>query len=84
MDCLVYKSLRKADTYLFVQHEDDFSSVPEALLQALGKLELVMHLELTPQRRLAQADATQVSNQIRARGFYLQLPPAEPGQTPTH
>jgi uncharacterized protein YcgL (UPF0745 family) len=43
-----------------------------------------MHLELSPERRLAQADADQVRQQIGERGFYLQLPPAEPSPSTTH
>ena len=84
MNCVIYKSLRKTDTYLFVEREDDFSRVPAGLLEALGKLELVMHLELNPERQLAQADANQVRQQVGERGFYLQLPPAEPSPGTTH
>ena len=84
MNCVVYKSLRKTDTYLFVEREDDFSRVPAALIEALGRLEFVMRLELSPERKLAQADAHQVRQQIGDRGFYLQLPPAEPDPRTAH
>jgi len=77
MHCVVYKGTRKPDTYLFVEHEDDFSRVPEPLLRLLGSLQRVMTLELSPDRTLAQADAREVRRLLRDQGYYLQLPPVE-------
>ncbi len=77
MQCAVYKGHRKPDAYLFVEREDDFSRVPGSLLEMLGRLELVMTLELTPDRTLAQADPEQVRQQLKEEGYYLQLPPQE-------
>lgn len=65
----------KADTYLYVEREDDFSRVPEALLERLGRLEWVMNLQLQPQRSLARADVGHVMRQLRAEGYFLQMPP---------
>lgn len=75
MQCVIYKSSRKADTYLYIEHENDFSRVPDALLKLMGEPELVMTLELTPERNLAQADADEVRKQLAEQGYYLQLPP---------
>ncbi|HSH28597.1 MAG TPA: YcgL domain-containing protein [Thiohalobacter sp.] len=75
MQCVIYKGDRKADTYLYVETEGDFSRVPDSLLQLLGNLEQVMTLELHPERALARADPEQVREQLRRQGFYLQLPP---------
>lgn len=75
MQCAIYKGDRKADTYLYVECEDDFSRVPDSLLQLLGNLELVMTLELHPGRTLARADPEQVREHLRSQGFYLQMPP---------
>jgi uncharacterized protein YcgL (UPF0745 family) len=75
MRCVVYKSLKKFDTYLYVEQADEFGRVPEALRMALGKLAFVMELDLTPDRKLAQADVHKVREQLAAEGFYLQLPP---------
>jgi len=75
MHCAVYKSRRKVDTYLFVEREDEFGRVPEQLLTLLGELELVMSLELTPGRRLAQSDPELVRRHLADEGFYLQMPP---------
>ncbi len=75
MKCVVYKGRKKHDTYLFIKQEDDFSCVPESLLTMLGDLELVMSIELTEDRKLACADVSDVSKQLKEEGFYLQLPP---------
>lgn len=75
MKCVVYKGRRKADTYLYIEREDDFSRVPKALLDMLGRVERVMELELVPGRVLAQADPEQVRRLLREQGYYLQMPP---------
>lgn len=75
MHCVVYKSLKKYDAYLFVEKEGEFDRVPETLLSLLGKLELVMPLELDENRSLAQADPKQVIESLQEQGYYLQLPP---------
>ncbi len=77
MNCVIYKGNKKADTFLYICEEGDFSAVPEQLLALLGELELVMHLELVPQRRLARADAAQVREALATHGFYVQMPPQD-------
>lgn len=73
--CYIYKSLRKPETYLFVLQENDFSRVPETLLEALGQLEKVIDIELTPERKLARGNANQIMEDLKQNGFHLQLPP---------
>lgn len=82
MRCVIYRSNRKRDTYLYVQKEGDFSQVPSGLLSLLGRLDLVMTLELMPDRTLARADPEQVREQLRTRGYYLQLPPSDNTELP--
>jgi len=78
MICSIYKGLKKQGSYLYIKKSsaltDDFSILPESLLSILGKLELVMQLEVKPATKLAQADAKDVLAQIELNGFYLQLP----------
>lgn len=76
MLCFVYKSLRKSDTYLYVNKRDDFTAVPDTLKQMLGDLEYIMEVDLDQRKRLAQTDSRQVRQQLQQQGFYLQLPPA--------
>lgn len=75
MHCAIYKGHNKIDHYLYVERKDDFSRVPEALLNIMGKLELVMTLELSPDRTLALADINQVRESLREQGYYFQMPP---------
>jgi uncharacterized protein len=72
--CAVYKSRRRANTYLYVEAENDLRRVPQALLRMLGTLELVLTLELDARRALAQADPQQVRRHLLEQGYYLQLP----------
>lgn len=75
LHCYIYKSLRKPETYLFVLKEDDFSRVPETLREALGKVEKVIDIDLTPERKLARGNARQIMEDLKQTGFHLQLPP---------
>lgn len=75
MQCLVYKSLKQIDYYLYVNKDDELRQVPDALKRLLGRLQKVLELELGNGRALAQADAEEVLRQIRERGYYLQMPP---------
>ncbi|MFA7097653.1 MAG: YcgL domain-containing protein [Gammaproteobacteria bacterium] len=43
-----------------------------------GQPERAMELELTPERRLARADAAEVIAKLNENGFYIQLPPPDP------
>lgn len=74
MQCFVYKSTKRDDSYLFVVREDDFSRVPESLLALLGDLTLVMQLDLASRQKLASADVHTVRQQLSEVGFYLQMP----------
>jgi uncharacterized protein YcgL (UPF0745 family) len=67
--------MRKVDTYLFIEREDDFSRVPESLRLMLGGLDRVMTLDLAPGRRLARADVETVRRRLAQDGYYLQMPP---------
>jgi len=75
MQCEIYRSGKKSGAYLYLEKEDDFSRVPDSLLELLGHLEHVMHLELTQERTLAQADPGEVRRNLEEKGFFLQLPP---------
>ncbi|MDR8524108.1 YcgL domain-containing protein [Shewanella fidelis] len=75
MICAVYKSLRKAESYLFVEKRNDFERVPEALLAMFGEPQLVMMLPIDKRDHLGFADITKVRAELKEKGFYLQLPP---------
>ena len=75
MHAYVYKSLRKADTYVYLAARDDFARLPEPLRTQLGTLQFVLEVALTPERKLAREDAAVVRENLGARGFHLQFPP---------
>ena len=75
MQCFIYKSLKKDYLYLYITQQDDFSKVPGALLDHLGKLQFVMAMDLTPERKLAREDAGKVIDSLKEQGFFVQLPP---------
>ncbi|HPE71809.1 MAG TPA: YcgL domain-containing protein [Candidatus Competibacter sp.] len=74
MQCTIYKSRKKQDTYLYLAVKDDFSSIPDALLKLLGEPIHVMDLELDPARKLAQEDVAEVLRNLQERGWHLQVP----------
>jgi hypothetical protein len=73
--CAVFRSRRNPDTYLYVDHHEGLSRVPEALQRELGGTERAMTLVLTPERRLARTSAAEILRAIREQGYYLQMPP---------
>jgi len=74
MQCAIYKSLRKQDTYLYLAARDNFSCVPGTLLELIGKWVHVMDLDLSPERRLAREDTAEVLRNLQERGWHLQMP----------
>ena len=75
MLCVIYKSAKKEQTYLFVKTRDDFSSVPEPLMLTFGTPILVTLTNLATKRKLAFADLAKVKANLTEQGYYLQLPP---------
>ena len=52
-----------------------FLHLPESLHKRIGRTELVMELDLHPDRKLARVDVVQVIAALREQGYFLQLPP---------
>lgn len=84
MQCAIYKSRRKQDTYLYLAARGDFSRVPEALLKLIGEPVHVMDLDLSPERKLAQEDTAEVLRNLRERGWHLQMPSQDDPLAPRH
>ncbi|WP_409425956.1 YcgL domain-containing protein [Pseudoalteromonas sp. RW-H-Ap-1] len=73
----VYKSKKKADTFLFVEKRDDFSKVPEPLMAMFGQPQYVMIINLAKRTQLGVADLDTLKQSLSDQGFYLQIPPPE-------
>ena len=77
MKCEVFRSNRKAGTYLFVADAEDLGNLPEDLKTQLEPLEWVMAIDLAERETLAATRPATVIDSIESRGFFLQLPPGE-------
>ncbi|CAH8194520.1 YcgL domain-containing protein [Vibrio aestuarianus] len=74
MLCSIYKGSKKEGTYLYIPKKDDFSQVPDTLMQMFGKPTLVMVVKLEG-RTLAQVNIEKVKESLENEGYFLQLPP---------
>lgn len=75
MQCYIYKSFKKDELYLYLEKKDDFSVLPGPLLNSFGRIEFVMELDITPERKLAREDAGKVLASLQDKGFFVQMPP---------
>jgi len=66
MRCWIYRGSKRDGLYLYLAEAERFDQVPEAVLQAMGRLELAMELELRPGRRLARADVALVLHELES------------------
>jgi len=74
IECAVYKSIKKDETYVFIPTTKPLSDLPEELLKVLGQAEMIMTLKLTPEKKMARGTADQVMKSIKEQGFHLQMP----------
>ena len=74
MLCAIYKSPKEAGMYLYIEKRDQFDALPDALLTVFGKPVFVMLFNLAGTKPLVNADKTEVLQQIKEKGFYLQTP----------
>ena len=84
MFCVIYRSPKRDQTYLYVEKKDDFSRVPVELMQGFGKPQLAMMLPLDGSKRLANADLAKVKAALEEQGYYLQMPPPLESLLKTH
>ena len=77
MKCEVYRSNRKAGTYLFVADAEDLGNLPDDLKARLEPLEWVMAIDLAERETLAATRPATVIDSIESQGFFLQLPLGE-------
>ncbi len=75
MYCVIYRSTKRDQTYLYVEKKDDFSRVPEELMKGFGTPVLAMMLPLDGSKKLAQTSLDKVKNALEQDGYYLQIPP---------
>ena len=76
--CKVFRSDKKAETYLYLAKGGEFADLPRELQQTFGEPAFVMNLELSTDRKLARVDVEKVMQGLQESGYYLQLPPKLP------
>lgn len=74
IECIVYKSLKKDEMYIFLPATSELSELPDALTKVLGRTEEVMTLSLTPDKKMARGNAAEIMLSIEKQGFHLQMP----------
>lgn len=77
MNCFVYKGTKKQDHFLYLHQQigsADSAELPQALLDLLGELEFVIEFDLSPDRKLPNADSASVIAQLKDKGYFLQMP----------
>jgi uncharacterized protein YcgL (UPF0745 family) len=84
MLCAIYKCNKKQQAYLYVPGRDDFSRVPDALLETFGTPQFLMIMPLKKDRKLAQLDIETLRSELNKKGYYLQIPPTEEDLLKSH
>ena len=74
MKAFVYRSAKRADTYVWLAARDDFAVLPAALRERLGALAFALEVELDESRRLPREDAAVVRRNLAQQGWHVQLP----------
>ena len=76
MNSYIYKSSRKDELYIYLAKKDDFSDVPQALYDTMGKEPLfVMKVVLSSDKQLAREDVNKVMTNLETQGYHVQIPP---------
>ena len=84
MLCAIYKSRKQQQAYLYVPGRDDFSRVPDMLMETFGTPQFLMIMPLKKERKMAQMDIETLRKELSLKGYYLQIPPPEENLLKTH
>ena len=71
----VYRSAKKADTYLYVPVETGLDALPDELSRLFGRAIFAMELVITPELKMSRLNAAEVLSALADVGYVLQLPP---------
>lgn len=79
MKCVIFRCSKKDEMYLYVPYKEDeaalLDDLPDGLQKLTGRLDRVMDLELTAERKLARVNVEDVKASLKEKGFYIQMPP---------
>lgn len=71
--CYIYRSIKKENSYLYIDKENDFSRVPEVLMKAFGQPIFAMKVLLDGKRQFVAGNAKEIEQKITDDGFFLQM-----------
>lgn len=74
IECVIYRSIKKDETYIFMPTTTQLSDLPDELIKVLGQAEMVMTITLTPEKKMARGTAEEIIKSINRQGFHLQMP----------
>ena len=77
MNCYVYRSNAKPGMYLYLIEKDNFTEVPDSLMQLLGEVIYSFEFDLSNDRKLVKAETQEVLRIMSENGYFLQMPPAK-------
>jgi len=70
---------RLSGRFFYISKRDDFSAIPDVLMQSFGKPQFLMPFNLKGSKPLVHADKDEVMEKITQQGFYLQMPKQDDG-----
>lgn len=73
MFCVIYRSSKRDQTYLYVEKKDDFSRVPEALMKGFGQPQLAMMLPLDGRKKLVNAELEKSKTGVKRAGLLFTI-----------
>lgn len=73
MWCYIYRSSKKENCYLYMENENDFSTIPEKILSIFGTPVFVMKVLLDGKRRFVVGTSDEIEGKIKNDGFFLQM-----------
>ncbi|GAA5104791.1 YcgL domain-containing protein [Orbus sasakiae] len=71
--CYIYRSPKKENSYLYIDTENDFSKVPDVLMNVFGEPILVMKVLLDGKRQFVVGSSQDIEDKIKQDGFFVQM-----------
>ncbi len=80
--CVVLRSPKKADTYLYLPKDADFEALPDVLQALFTPQQVAMNLLVKPEKKYARLTGAELLEHFNDPGYFMQLPPAHDSPLP--
>ncbi len=74
MQVAVYRSSEKEGMYVYMAEQTSLDTLPAPVMKQLGNPEKALEFDLSANRALPNANASEVLASIESQGFYVQMP----------